>query len=124
MILSATDDSWLVVGRQAHRLRPVEFRVLECSQPEQTIAKCRRKVVLGKIDLIRDNQFEAPWQRPEYWRFLAAARWWRCPGRLLILVSNCCAHSDNPSPGFRVAHQRFDPRPADLPHRREKGPLV
>src|SRR2546427_4069627 len=123
MILSATDDSWLVVGWQAHRLRPVEFRVLKCSQPEQTVAKSRGKVVLGEIDLIRENQFEALGQRPQNGRFLVAARWWRCPGSLIILLSDCCAYSNDPSLGFRLAHQGFDSRPAQPPHRREKGPL-
>src|SRR5206468_1449238 len=71
-----------------------------------------------------ENQLEALRQRSENGRFLAAARGRRCPGSLIILVCHCCAHSSNPSPGFRVAHQGFDSRPADPPHRREKGPLV
>ena len=98
--------------------------VLKCSQPEQTVAKSRGKVFLGKIDLIRENQLEALRQRPENGRVLVAARRRRCPGNLIIFVSHCCAHSNNPSHGFRVAHQGFDSRPANPPHRREKGPLV
>jgi len=59
VILGATDNSWLVESRQTHRLCPVKFRVLECSQPEQTITKPGREILLGNIDFIRQNQFEA-----------------------------------------------------------------
>jgi hypothetical protein len=33
-------------------------------------------------------------------------------------------HADDPSPRFRLAYQRLDSRPADLPHRRQERPLI
>src|SRR5260370_34162232 len=38
MILGASDDSWLVVSRKAHCLRPIELRVLKRGQTQQPIA--------------------------------------------------------------------------------------
>jgi len=39
MILGTGDDPGLVIGREAHRLRLVEFRILKGGQPHQTVAK-------------------------------------------------------------------------------------
>ena len=39
MILGAGDDSWFVVCRQPHGLRPIELGILKRSQTQQSIAK-------------------------------------------------------------------------------------
>ena len=80
MIFGAMDDSRLIVGRQAHRLGPVEFGILKRRQSQQTIAQRRRKELLGHVNLVGENQFHALRQRPGNRRFLATARW-RCGPR-------------------------------------------
>ena len=69
MIFRAMDDPRLVVSRQTHGLRAVELRVLKRGQPEQTIAQAGREIVLRKIDLIRQHEFQVLRQRPCDGRF-------------------------------------------------------
>ena len=63
VLLRAVDDSRFSVSRKAHRLSPVEFRVLKRSQAKQTISKRGRQVLPSNIDLIRENQLQALRQR-------------------------------------------------------------
>src|SRR5207249_10001826 len=61
-ILGATDDAWLVVRRQPHRLRLVELWVLERSQPKQPVSKPGMQPLLRDLDLIAKNEFDGRWQ--------------------------------------------------------------
>ena len=45
MVLGASDDARLVIGRQAHRLGLVELGILKCRQPNQSIAQTGRQSV-------------------------------------------------------------------------------
>ena len=51
-IFGAADDARLVPHRHPHRLRPVELRILEGSQPDQAIGQRLRHLRLLEIDLI------------------------------------------------------------------------
>ena len=73
MIFGAMDDPRLVVSRQSHRLRAIEFRILKRRQTNQSIAKRGREIFFGNINLIRENQLEAFGQRAGDWRIGAAA---------------------------------------------------
>jgi hypothetical protein len=42
MFFSATDDPWLRVGRQAHRLGLIELRILERGDTQQSVSKTRQ----------------------------------------------------------------------------------
>ena len=57
--LGASDDARLVIGRQAHRLRLVELRVLKCGQTQQSVSKAGGQTVFGDIDLIAEDQVRA-----------------------------------------------------------------
>jgi hypothetical protein len=63
VILGATDDSRFVVGREAHRLCSIKFGVLKRGNAKKPVAKRRREVLLGDVDLIRENQFHFLRQR-------------------------------------------------------------
>jgi len=52
VIFSAGDNSRLVVDRKTHRLRPVEFGILERREPDQAVAEGRRQYFFGDIYLI------------------------------------------------------------------------
>src|SRR5262249_15484389 len=56
-ILGARDDARLAVRRKPHRLRLGELRVLERSEPKQSVAKPRMQLLLGDVDLIAKNKF-------------------------------------------------------------------
>ena len=64
MILGAGDDARLVVGRQAHGLRPVELRILKGGQADQAIAQRRRQILLGDVDLVAEHQFQLSGRAP------------------------------------------------------------
>ena len=57
-IFGTCDDSWLVPGRQPHRLSLVELRILECRESEEMIAKTRMQPFLGDVDLIAEHKFQ------------------------------------------------------------------
>src|SRR5262249_45516205 len=57
-ILGARDDAWLVVCREPHRLRFIEFGILERREPKQSIPKCRMQVLFRDVDLIAKNEFQ------------------------------------------------------------------
>ena len=123
VLLRAVDDSRFSVSRKAHRLSPVEFRILKRSQAKQAISKRGRQVSLSNIDLIRKNQLQALRQRLENW-WLITARRRRSPRPIIILVGHSHRHPDDSSLGFGIADQSFDLRPADSSQRRQKRPLV
>ncbi len=58
MFFSATDDPWLGVGRQAHRLGLIELRILERGDTQQPVSKTRSQTVFGDVDLVSEDQFE------------------------------------------------------------------
>src|SRR5271165_2014242 len=123
VLLRAVDDSRFSVSRKAHRLSPVEFRVLKRSQAKQTISKRGRRVLPSNIDLIRENQLQALRQRLKDSRLIMARRR-RSPRPVIILISHSHRHSDDSSHGFRIADQSFDLRPTDFSQSRQKRPLV
>src|SRR6185295_8486684 len=58
MFFSATNDPWLRVGRQAHRLGLIELRILERGDAQQPVSKTRRQTVVGDVDLVSEDQFK------------------------------------------------------------------
>src|SRR5262245_96489 len=61
-ILCARDNTWLVVCRKPHRLRLIEFGILERRQSKQSVSKPRMQLLLGDVDLIAKNEFQGLWQ--------------------------------------------------------------
>jgi hypothetical protein len=61
-ILCARDNTWLVVCRKPHRLRLIEFGILERRQPKQSVSKPRMQLLLGDVDLIAKNEVQRLWQ--------------------------------------------------------------
>ena len=64
-ILCARDDTWLAICRKPHRLRFVELRILERSEPNQSVSKSRMQPLLGDVDLIAKHEFQRRWQIPD-----------------------------------------------------------
>ena len=124
MILGARNDSWLVESRQAHGLRSVEFGILKCGQTQQSVAQPGHELVFGDIDLVSEDYLKIVRKRPGDKRFLSATRWGCRPGIVIILIRQGHAHPDNPSLGFRVAHQSLDLRPAHSPRCGQERPLI
>lgn len=62
MQFGAGDDPRLVEDRQPHRLSAIEFRVLECREPDQLRYQSRRQVRALDIDLIRDDDRQFCWK--------------------------------------------------------------
>ena len=116
VILSARNDSWLAVGRQSHGLRAIELGILKCGQTQQSVAQPRHKVFFGDIDLVSENYLKLvrKWSGDGW--FLSATRWGCRPRIVILLVRQGHANTNNPSSGFRVAHQSLDSRPACSPH--------
>src|SRR6266576_4507871 len=57
-ILAARDYSRLVKCGKPHRLCLIEFRILKCGQPEQTVQHRRRQPVLLDIQEVCANDIE------------------------------------------------------------------
>ena len=53
VVTSAGYNTRLFIGRQAHRLRLIEFGVLKGRQPDEPITQGGRQAFLGDVDLIR-----------------------------------------------------------------------
>ena len=124
MFFSATDDPWLVVGRQAHRLGLVELRILERGDTQQSVSKTRSQAVFGDVDLVSEDQFKRTrklagnrWLRP-------ATRWRRGPRCRFVILRRRKAHAKDAPTSIGVARDRFQMRALDALYGREKCPLV
>src|SRR5260370_2057424 len=73
-ILAARDYSRLVECGKPHRLCLIEFRILKCGQPEQTVQHRRRQPVLLDIQEVCANDFNRGWKRSWYWAFHSLLR--------------------------------------------------
>jgi len=58
IFLGAADDAWLVVCWQPHRLRLVEFWILECRDTQQPVSQPRRQSVPGDVDLVAEDELK------------------------------------------------------------------
>ena len=58
VILGAVNNARLVVGGQPHRLRLVELWILKSSKTKKPVSKIGRQMILGDIDLIRDDNLQ------------------------------------------------------------------
>ena len=58
MVLSAGDDTRLVVRRQPHGLRLIELGILKRRDTQQSIVKARRQAILRDVDLVTEDEFE------------------------------------------------------------------
>ncbi len=86
MILGTGDDPRLVVGRQPHRLRPVELGILKRGEADQAVPKPGRESVLGDVDLVAENEFQGLRQSPTIGGALRLARRRRGPRLAFVLV--------------------------------------
>lgn len=59
VILCAGDNPRLVVGGKPHCLRLVELGVLKRRKAKQSVSQSRMERILGDVDLITDDQFDA-----------------------------------------------------------------
>ena len=59
VVLSAGNNSRLVVGRKPHGLRFVELWILERRQPDQAVAEGGRQGLFRNINLIAQGEFHA-----------------------------------------------------------------
>src|SRR6266540_4510095 len=53
-VLTAADDAWLVVGREAHGLRFIELWILEGCHPQQPVSKPGSQPPFGDVDLVAE----------------------------------------------------------------------
>ena len=113
MFFSATDDSWLGVGRQAHRLGLIELRILERGDTQQPVSKTRSQTVFGDVDLVSEDQFKRT-------RKLAHNRWLRPTTRRrrgpwcrFVILRRRKAHAQNAPTSIGVARDRFQMRAPD-----------
>ena len=107
MFFSATDDPWLGVRRQAHRLGLIELRILERGDTQQPVSKTRSQTVFGDVDLVAEDQFKRT-------RELAHNRWLRPPTRRrrgprcgFVILRRRKAHAKNASTSICVARDPF-----------------
>src|SRR5258707_9951065 len=61
-ILAARDYSRLVECGKPHCLGLIEFRILKCGQPEQTVQHCRRQPSLHDKQKVRANDENLRWK--------------------------------------------------------------
>lgn len=116
MFFSATDDSWLGVGRQAHRLGLIELRILECGDTQQPASKTRSQTVFGEVDLVSEDQFK-PTGKLAHNRWLhPATRWRRSPRCRIVILRRRKAYAKDAPSSFRVAGDGFEMRAPNAPH--------
>ena len=119
MLLGAGDHPWLAEGRQAHRLRPVELRILERREAQQAIAQGGGQSLPGKMDLVAEDQLQSLRQRPDDRRFGSAARGRRAPRfdvAFLVFVEHGKANSDDTAALLGGADHGLGLRTADPLH--------
>lgn len=63
VVFCAGDDTRFVVGGEPHRLRFVEFGILECREPCQSIVKRGREVFFCEVELVPREEIERFWHR-------------------------------------------------------------
>jgi hypothetical protein len=66
IITRTGDNTRYIVRWKTHRLRPVEFMVLECCQPDQAVPKAGRQRGFADKYLAAQNQFQFLRQRIAY----------------------------------------------------------
>jgi hypothetical protein len=123
MLLSASDNARLSIGGQAHGLGFVKFGILKRGHPHQAILQSGGELILGDVDLIAQNQFELPWQRPLAGWFFMAGRG-SGPWLSIIVFRRDELHTDDPSPFFRTSYDPLGSQAIDSTYRREQRPLV
>jgi len=124
VLFGAGDHSRFTVGGQPHRLRLVEFRILEGGDAEQAISQGWWQALSGDVDFVRQHEFQPGRQFACNRRLFPAARWRRCPGFGLTFLGERKPDANHVPRAFGVAHQILDLRTADPCNRREKRPLI
>src|SRR4051812_42140134 len=113
MFFSATDDPWLRVGRQAHRLGPIELRILERRDAQQPISQTRNQALFGDVDLVSEEHFERPRKLAHNGRLRPTTRWRRGPWCRFVILCGRKAHAKNTSTSICFARDRFQMRASD-----------
>ena len=124
VILSARNDARLVVRGQPHRLRLVELRILKRRKPKQPVPETRMQAFLGDVHLIPEDYLQRPWQFADDRRLLAATGRSGCPRLLFPILLWRQSHPEDATASFGLLDDPFNLCAADLPHVREKRPLV
>jgi len=110
------------MGRSAHRLCSVEFRVLERSEANKSRDQVRWQRVTRNVDLVSLHDSDRTWQWPAYcWRWLSARR--RGKPRLFLFVDETQLGSVEfgvSAPGSSA--QLFPEQPANPQARSTIGP--
>ena len=123
-ILGASNNSRLVVRGEAHRLRPIEFRVLESRQPDQPIPQGWWEGLLGDINLVRQHKFHFFWQWFCDRQVGVPPCGRRSPWAVILVFGHGHANADHTTFSFGVTHQALDSNPAHALERRQERPLV
>ena len=124
-VLDAVDDPRLVVGGQAHRLGPIELRVLECAQAHQPRDQSRWEAGLGDVDAIGKDQFDTSGKLSNDGRNGLAPGGRRQPRRRReVLVLRDGAHPHDPSSVLRRTNEGFRARQRHSFQGGEEYPLI
>ncbi len=113
MFFSAPDDSWLGVGRQAHRLGLIELRILKCGDTQQPVSKTRHQTVFGDVDLVAEDQFKRIRKLPHNRWLSPATRGRGGPWCGFVILRGRKAHAKNASTSICVARDPFQMRAPD-----------
>jgi hypothetical protein len=124
MKLGARDDARLAECRQAHRLRPIEFGILERCQTNEPRRQSGRKLRSVDVDLIGNHDLYAGGHCSLYPSGFAAAG--RCHSPRLVGMLVFHRHSDgkDPTRSFRLLDLPQDGTGGKPRQRRQKGPLI
>ena len=123
--LRATNDARFAERGQSHRLRAIEFRVLKCGEPVQTIQHRGRQSFLFNKDQVATNNAHFRWQRTGdgFVLFLPGRRQRPRVVRLFI-VRDTAPNTDDVSATFGLLHHVFDFGKCHPPDARQQRPLV
>src|SRR6266481_3960499 len=105
--LCTRDDPRLIMGRSAHCLCGIEFRILERSEANEAGDQRRWQRVTRDVDLVRLYDGDRTWQLPaDCWRRLSARR--RGKPWFFVFVDERNTHAENFSRCTRACLQLGD----------------
>ena len=121
--LRARDDPRLVVGRSAHGLCGVKFRILKCSKAKEARDQRRWQRVTREVDLVRLYDGDRSWQwLADCWQRLSPRR--RSKPRFFVFVDDRNTHAENFSRCTCILDQMFHLRSRHRSNRGQEGPLI
>ena len=107
-ILRTGNHPRLVVGRQAHRLGPVELGVLKRSQTNQAIPQGWRQVLLGDLDLVCQHDLQLNRQGTFEGDFFPPSRGRSRPGGIILAFRDDHSDAHDPSPSLGGLNHAID----------------